>query len=488
MIIDILRKRTASCGEHIALQQEHKRLSYNTMWTFVDRYAEALNSAGLTSDDVIPIFASNSVELAIVYLAIWKIGAIPYPFHSDNVEALNYFLISAKAPKAVLVQKNWSSHKLLWALSRSYSFFPIVGEETLALYVCPSRKGNIGIDLSSKTAIWISSSSTTGPVKTFKLGVQGTLANISANAESLGLRKEDSTLMWLPMSYSYGLIGQFLSHLYVGSTIVFPNYNKLIHTAVNLIQQEHITTLFTIPILLRSILNIVSINQGAKSPCSSLRLITIGGGAIDRYNLQRALDLFEHANFAVTYGLAEAGPRVSTYFVRENLHHIGSVGHSIRGVHVKVVDEHRKDVGNEAEGEIVVFSPSVMQGYVIGSKEENFIPEKMIYTGDCGYISQDGYLYVLGRKSELICTKEHRVYLNEIKELLYSYQDIFYVSIVRDNIEEQNFKLIIHIKLKTKGHINKDDIFLLLTRRYNFSPETFVIDISHGLRSDSIKK
>ena len=402
MLTEELRERTKNCCKHIALVQGPESLSYDAMWKLVDHYAGILRSIGVKPGDIIVLFAPNSIELAVIYLAIWQIGAIPCPFHGNDTGFLGCLLESHTTPKALVVQKTWSNIELLRILLPSYRRFSIFTESGLTVYANSASNDFDNNNLVSKTLVWMSSSGTTSASKIIKLGLRGTLANITANAESLGLCEDDTTLMCLSMSYSYGLIGQFLSHVYVGGKIVFPLYPNLIHTFPRLIRHEQITTVFTVPTLLRSLLTILSDSRNTKGKLSSLRLLTIGGSAIDKYGLQRALDLFEDTSIAITYGLAEAGPRVSTYFVRESPYHIGSVGQPIRGVEIGIVDKYGRHLPCGTEGEIVVFGPSVMQGYVFDSGDKNFIPEKMVYTGDRGYLSQDGYLYIFGPKPTFV--------------------------------------------------------------------------------------
>jgi long-chain acyl-CoA synthetase len=491
MLIEELRRRTQHRDPDLALVQGSQSLSYAALWQQVDRYTEILSSTDLRSGETIAVFSPNSIELAIFYLAIWQAGLVAYPFHRDRLHHLNQVLANHPALKAVLLYKSWLDKGLSQTLTQRYSLHFTLAASELVIYTQSTHPQSTLIEPSdrpSSTIAWLSSSGTTGQPKTVKLGARGTLANLKANAESLSLSQNDITLMYLPMSYSYGLIGQFLSHLYAGGTIVFPDDSYLIHQIPNLIQKAQITTLFTVPPLLRALLAIFSEIQHSATCLSSLRLLTIGGSAIDPFSLQRAAQILEQTEIAVTYGLSEAGPRVSTYFFRQNCRHIGSVGKPIQGIEIQIVDSTGNVLPPETEGEIIVLSPSVMQGYAFDFNDPKFIPEKLVYTGDQGYLSQDGYLYVLGRQLDLVQVKGSRVYLNKLKEVLYHHPDTLHVQITSQQTPFQEVKFHIQVFPKSGKVINLNDLNLLLQNRFAFLVENLVLEVSSRPKTFRLRK
>jgi acyl-CoA synthetase (AMP-forming)/AMP-acid ligase II len=262
----------------------------------------------------------------------------------------------------------------------------------------------------------------------------GTLFNITANAESLELRPEDRTLVLLPLSYSYGLIGQLLSHLYVGASAILPESPGAIVGVASLIRSHAVTTLFTVPTVLRLILaNLDSCGQNDES-FRTLRLLTIGGGAMDRHHLRCSVARFAGARVVATYGLAEAGPRVTTHVLGEGADDFGAVGRAIPGVQVEILSVDGRVCEPDREGEVVVHSPSVMLGYLHDHPGRRYIPRSIVHTADHGLLSQKGDLYVLGRSEERIGTTGGAVYHNQIKDALFAMGDVLHVTISR-NIE-----------------------------------------------------
>lgn len=486
MLIEELRRQTQHRDRSIAFMQNSRSVLYTHLWQQVDCYTAVLSSADLKQGDAIAVFAPNSIDLAISYLAIWQAGLIPVPFHRDRVHHLTHFLVKHHLPQTVLLSEKWLDKELSKHLSQFYPLRFTLADSELVFYTQSTRLRQK--NCSSSTIVWLSSSGTTGQPKIVKLGAQGTLVNLKANTESLNLSQNDTTLMYLPMSYGYGLIGQFLSHLYVGGTIVFPDNTALIHQIPSLIQTAKITTLFTTPFLLRSLLSILLKTQKPATFLSSLRLLTIGGSEIDPLSLQSATQIFEQSEIAVTYGLSEAGPRVSTFFLRKTPHHIGSVGKPIQGNMIQIVDPCGNVLPPETEGEIVVFSSSVMQGYVFEGVDQKFIPEKLVYTGDRGYLSQDGYLYVLGRQSDWVQVKGERVYLNQLKEVLYCHPHTLHVLITPQQPPCQEMKFHIQVFPKNGEVIDPDELKVLLQTRFAFLLDNLVIEVSSSPKKFRLSK
>jgi acyl-coenzyme A synthetase/AMP-(fatty) acid ligase len=308
-----------------------------------------------------------------------------------------------------------------------------IADTTFLVYRMPGHRPTEHPVPLDRTAIWIESSGTTGYSKAIKLGTTATLANIRANVDSLGLTSGDRSLAFLPLSYSYGLVGQLLSHLYAGGSVVFPDDPTLVHRIPRAIADGHVTTMFTVPRLLRMLLSVAGMRPGAV-PLKSLRLLTVGGEFVDTTTLRMTMDLLKGVDIAVTYGLAEAGPRVSTLRLPAELSHLGSVGKTIGGVQVKIVDDARREVRPGEIGEIVVTSPSVTQGYVGDVRPDGLVPGHLVYTGDLGYITAAGYIYLLGRKHNCLAIGGRIVYANQLKEILYSCDGIVHADVVVDNL------------------------------------------------------
>lgn len=471
-LIQELRDQSECYPDRIALIQGQQVYTYNSLWRSVDRFASQLQSFGIHRGEVVIFCPYNSAEAIILYLALWQIAAIPFP----QLEPESFFRYGI-IPKAVVVQdvnlnpigtfQDWKMYEL--------------DQDNLPRLRIFVNKKDQSVEPDDGTFIWISSSGTTHSPKVISLSHRGTLFNIQANVKSLKLSEKDTTLLILPLAYSYGLIGQFLSHLYAGAKIIIPVNNGSLRTNFkqipfipSLIQKEKITTLFTVPTVIRTLNSILSHIPSITKQLSQLRLLTIGGGSIDSFNLERILENISKTSIAVTYGLCEAGPRVSTCFVHETRLHSRSVGHPIEGVSVNIVDDHGDELPNGQEGEVRVTSPSVMKGYILnGTNNHCFIPEMKIDTGDLGKLSEDGFLYILGRKEQALSIDGLRVMPNQVQNIVYRHADVLHVFV-------RNGLSLLVIPQPQKS-IRVDDLYDLLAKEYSSSARLFTIEVSYQL-------
>ncbi len=265
------------------------------------------------------------------------------------------------------------------------------------------------------TALILYTSGTTGEPKGVMLSFRNLLSNIEAIKKVGVAGKEDKTLALLPFHHSYPLMVTLLVPLSIGATVVF--LEKLSSEEVLKALREHgITILVGVPRLyqvlaLRIEENIrknplaralytlaPSLPKGARRVLfrrvhrafgGRLRYMVSGGAKL---NLDTAY-VFERLGFTLLegYGLTETSPIVS--FNPPNKVKLGSVGLPIEGVKVRISEE----------GEVLVKGPNVMQGYYKKPEETaKVLKDGWLYTGDLGYLDEEGYLYITGRKKELI--------------------------------------------------------------------------------------
>jgi acyl-CoA synthetase (AMP-forming)/AMP-acid ligase II len=230
------------------------------------------------------------------------------------------------------------------------------------------------------------------------------LENVRRNVKALGIQPGDRTLMVLPLTYSYGLVGQFLSHLYMGATIVFSNKVLFVGAILRLINEHRINSVFTVPPIFRQMVYLINRQEkfrGKPELWESLRYVTVGGNHIEAATVVRGLRTF-FCPIVKTYGLAEAGPRVATNIVRTPMDAVNSVGVPLEGVEVRIVGRMGRKLPHGRIGRIVVRTPSSAAGYFLGQKEGLRIIGDTIFTHDIGYLSKAGKLYLLGRKSSKI--------------------------------------------------------------------------------------
>jgi len=187
-----------------------------------------------------------------------------------------------------------------------------------------------------------------------------------------------------------------------------------------------------------------------------LRTIFYAGAPMPVELLQRALAVFR-ASFFQGYGLTESGPqttllRPDDHLVEgspQKLARLGSVGTPVFGFEVKIVNEEGREVRTGEVGEIIGRSEAVMQGYwQLPRESEDRLRTGWLYTGDVGKMDEDGYVYLVDRKHDMIITGGINVYPKEVEEVLYRHPAVFEAAVfgIPDEYWGEAIKAVIALK------------------------------------------
>lgn len=264
-----------------------------------------------------------------------------------------------------------------------------------------------------RLVLWTTGS--TGLPRGIVLEWRGILWNARANAAALGIGPADRALVLLDGAYCYALVHQVLTHFVVGGSVAIPRQPAWLEATGRFIERFKPTTLAVVPSALRSLLTLPRLH----APLSQLRLLTVGGAVVDESLLRYAQKILPGVQIVVTYGLAEAGPRVATRFFRADEQVLaGTVGKALPGFDVRV----------EGDGQIFLRSPSVRVGQI----EEGVVrlaPE-WLATGDLGAVSDDGTLCILGRQRQMISRGGIKLSPGEIERVLCTDPDVSEARVV----------------------------------------------------------
>lgn len=322
----------------------------------------------------------------------------------------------------------------------------------------------------------VSSSGSTSPVpKKILLGKEQTLANIKSNQEALSITQNDATLILLPVSYSYGLIAQFLTHFFAGSKIVLGEKLLSILQLPQLFKKHAITNVFMTPLLARLILYYY---QKIKRIDNNLRFITLGGEKPHYQTFKNVLSLFNCPIYS-TYGLAEAGPRVATnkYTDAPIDSEEFCIGNVNPGISIKIAANEKWPAKyNEGEtGYLQIDSPSIYLGYIKGNQLNKPQSNTILLTKDI-CVKKDNRFFLLGREGDFIEYKDRIIWFNCLTKELYHTPEILKVKIEKENNNKLEIKIfhrnkisVVEIKtvLKNKYDLNDGDHYNMSLIEFN---------------------
>ena len=464
---------------------DDKKITWNELKRKIDTFVRTLEFLGVKKGDKIPLLVINSPEFVIAYFAIQKIGAVPVPINTflkedeiafilNDIEA--EILIASSKLKCNIsnIRKKTSVKKIIWegkdidnVDEDNFSF-----EEILANYQPHETAPTPELE---DLAVIIYTSGTTGKPKGAMLTYKNIFSNILGVNEIVKITNKDRFIAYLPMFHSFTMTVNILLPLYSASPVVIV---RSIMPFSNIIKQTLLkrVTIFT------GVPDVYSALSRAKLPFyfhwfNKIRFFISGAAALPGEVLNRFKSKFKKAPLLEGYGLSETSPVVAVN--RPELQKPGSVGPAIPGVEVKIVNDDLMEVPLGEAGEIIVKGDNVMKGYY---KREDATAETIIngwlLTGDIGKMDEDGYIYILDRKKDLIISRGVNIYPREIEEVCLKFSGVKECAVVGKKDENHGEIPIAFIEPEEDIDINVKELKKFLKEHlanYKIPREIYII-------------
>ncbi|MCQ6267936.1 AMP-binding protein [Fictibacillus sp. WQ 8-8] len=407
------------------------RLTYADMNSRANQFARLLMQRGIKKNEQVAILSRNNENYFFAYFALLKAGAIPVPLNTKlNVKEV-LSVIDRMDCRGILYEGLF--HPCLTPDEESSLLsFPIEQGVTDSK-ACSPVNLNLSIKATDVCEIMLTSG-TTGLPK----GVMLTHAQVSSVALGIAiefhLSHNDRILSQMPLSHSAPLNCFFMGGLYCGASHVLGDFTP--QNFLQRIHQEKTTFTFASPI---------AYLLAAKEPSlsnydlSSMRVFAYGGGAMPLASYHFVTKAFHNKNFYQVYGLTEAGPNGSLLRPEEHEHKPGSIGKTpVVNMEMKVINDDGTETAPGEYGEIILAGDSVMSGY-FNNKDatDDILREGWIYSGDIAYRDEDGYLFIVDRKKDMIIPGGVNVYPREIEETLTKHPDVLQACVV--GIQDQEW-------------------------------------------------
>ena len=433
--------------------KEHVKITYGQFVEDIKSLGTALLNLGL-SGKRIAIISPNRYEWCTSYLAVTTSGMVVVPLDRALPDNEIENLIIRSKVEAVIFDKKYANVFLNLAISKKSNLSYYINMDNLEDFTSYSNlisKGhslllngdkkydNVKID-NKKMSIMLFTSGTTAISKAVALSQENICEDIYSLAQMTDIRKEDTFLSFLPLHHTFESTCTFLYGTFSGITVAFCDGLKYVQK--NLAEFK-VTGFVCVPLMLeimykkikkgieeqgktklvrnmsklcngllkigidlrRKVFKEILDNLGGK-----LRILIAGGAAMSKEAIQGFLDL--GINLLQGYGLTETSPVVAGE--NDKFKRCGSVGFPLPGIDVKI-----DNPDNDGIGEIAVKSPTVMLGYVDNIEATNeVIKDNWFYTGDLGYFDKDGFLFITGRKKDVIVLKNGKNVFPEELEML----------------------------------------------------------------------
>ena len=431
MLYENARKR----GRKTALFQGDKKVSYKELLSMCDRLAAYLHEEGIRSGERVAIFMRNSIEFVVSIFAISKIGAVVVPINTFLKSDELAYILEDSGAVALMASSNFEKtihdaeatklcKKIIWEGGlRLSDDTHIPFDDAIAndiKYPPVMRKLD---DL----AVIFYTSGTTGKPKGAMLSYKNILSN-SASAEILlGVSSKDRGIVFLPMFHSFTFSIGVILPIYVGASIVIIQSVRPFSNIFKQVLLKRVSIFMGIPDVYNALVK-------AKLPWyfmlfNNIRIFVSGASALRPATLEAMSERFKRAKMLEGYGLSESSPAVCINPLDKQK--VGSVGPAMPGYEIKIVDEELNELPRGEIGDIIVHGDNVMMGYLNRPEAtEETIVNGWLLTGDMGYMDEDGYLYIVDRKKDLIISKGINIYPREIEETIESFEGVAMSAVI----------------------------------------------------------
>ncbi len=411
-----LAERAQISPDKIALVIDGQVWTYAQLNKIARSYAAKLSSLGIGAGGAVGILLPNNLAFVGLVHALQSLGAILVPLNTRLIPSELSWQIDHIPCQLVIVDDDIKHAKLdvncpVHALSEFEAIETTTNPE------------NIDLDLGAIGAI-LFTSGTSGKPKAVQLSYKNFFYSAQSSAYRLGTLPDDRWLCVLPLYHVGGLSIIFRACLYGIAIDLHPRF-KLSDVNQALVDQP-ISLISLVPTMLYRLLQEGTPDQWT----STLRLILLGGAAPSRELIEDCV--IRNLPIATTYGLTEATSQVATLVPPKSTQKVGSVGTPLLFTHVRVMDEHNNAQPAHEYGEVQVQGPTVMAGYLHNeaANTEVFTEDGYLRTGDIGYLDDDGDLWIVQRRTDLIVSGGENVYPAEVEAVLRQHPQIEHASVV----------------------------------------------------------
>lgn len=407
-----------------------KRITYKVLDRLVNQFARGLQEKGIIEKDKVVLFMPNVPEFAIAYFAVQRLGAIIVPINAKMSQAeVEYVLMNSEA-KALI------AHELLFdavkALNNDLCFIK-TGEATtnwLAFDTIYSKDGSpIDCPLpSTAESTILYTSGTTRKPKGVVFSYQNILTVGQMICVEMEVKPESRILHMMPLSHSAPLHLFFIAGLVVGATAVLtPTFTP--ELLLETVEKEQTTHFFGAPV---AYLLTAKQSEIEQTDLSSMKWWVYGGAPLSKPEVEFVKERFRTDHLVCVYGLTEAGPSGTLLSGPEHDTKAGSIGKRA-ALHAEVIvaDEEGHEVEKGIVGEILVRGEGNMIGYYQNDEatKATFIGD-WLKTGDLATVDEDGYIWIVDRKKDLIISGGVNIYPKEIEDVIVTHPEINEAAVI----------------------------------------------------------
>ena len=454
MFPNLLLKRARLTPDRLALCYLGEEWTFQQIYDESTAFAERLHSAGILPGMRIAVLASSNSQLVIALYGCMQLGCEIVMLNERlSDEELKYQLYDSK-PDALLVD-NLEKRNLSYIQKFSYADIHDKIRKPFSIEAEWSKDRTITI---------MYTSGTTGRPKGVRQSLENHVMNATSSALHLGVHPNDCWLCTVPLFHISGF-SILMRSLFYGMTVS-------LHTKFDaeIVADEIVggivTRMSLVAVMLERILTVLE-NRNQLVP-SSFQSMLVGGGPVPLSYLERAIG--RNIPILQTYGMTETSSQTTTLSSEDAIRKLGSAGKPLFFADVKID-------GKEKMGEICIKGPHVTTGYIGAAESKSPLIDGWLHTGDIGYMDEEGYLFVVDRRSDLIISGGENIYPAEVEQALIKHPAVIEAGVTGRQDDKWGQIPIAFIVIK--GQITIDELKTFLKTQiasYKLPKEYYFID------------
>jgi len=436
----------------------------------VNRMSDALLGLGVQKGDRVATLLLNSSEFLEILFACAKIGAIIVPVNFRlAVPELSYILDDAGPAVVFYSSEFYEKVESLKSINTKISvWFKHGGEEILDdrsvsdLTAGASIKEPQGVDdiIEYDPLLILYTSGTTGDPKGAVLSHRAITFDAIHNLINYGLDDTFKSLVSTPLFHIGSLAASTTPVIYAGGSLVLKRFFNA-SEMIRLITTEKINYMFAVPVMYQMM------TEAAEWPDADFTHVHyfFSGGAPMPVPLIKKYQSEKGVSFAQGYGMTEAC-QITAVPLSDSIPKAGSVGKEGFHITLRIVDEETRDVPPGDTGEVIIRGPNLFSGYWQRSEEtEGVFTDGWFHTGDMGYRDEDGYIFLVGRKVEMIISSGVNIYPMEVERAVEAQPEVAEAAAVGIPDSRRGEVVAAYVMLKKGATLSEEELVKRLTGR-----------------------
>ena len=384
--------------------------------------AGALRDLGLNKGDRVAILANNGQRYIETYMGVPAAGLVVVPLNTRHAMAELKYSLEDSQTKVLLIDRDPGE-------LADYVEHVIMIPDSYDTMLNQAVEIELGINLEeSDLAGLFYTGGTTGKSKGVMLSHRNLIANTFHYLASVPQKEDDVMLVMAPLFHAAGSTAVIANIWALGTQVTLAAFDP--KTALDLIEEHGITESLGVPTMLAAIAEEQHIRP---RKTGTLKMLAHGGSPIATEVLRRTHSAFPTAELVEVYGATELSPLCTVLNNEQNLIDSSlarSCGRPVLGNEIDILGPNDSPLSSGEIGEVVVRGPNVMQGY--WNKPEQtaaVLKDGAYWTGDLGYMDDQGYVFLVDRSKDMIVTGGENVYCTEVEEALYQHPAILEAAV-----------------------------------------------------------